>query len=207
MRSLRTKIATTVALFAIVLGLAASTAAAVALWQKDRSDTSDAAASLVFDVIDFDPANVERLPVSDREIAMVLDEEGNYKHADTGVSDDVIDAAFDSAVLDAIDTEFVSFDSAKVGSTEWSFAGLACPDEKVCSSVVTGVSSPSLQRYLLDRWYFLTAVALASGMCAYGCARWLVGRSLRPVEAMRKELASITASATRSTRRGASDPR
>ena len=153
MRSLRTKIATTVALFAIVLGLAASTAAAVALWQKDRSDTSDAAASLVFDVIDFDPANVERLPVSDREIAMVLDEEGNYKHADTGVSDDVIDAAFDSAVLDAIDTEFVSFDSAKVGSTEWSFAGLACPDEKVCSSVVTGVSSPSLQRYLLDRWY------------------------------------------------------
>jgi signal transduction histidine kinase len=59
---------------------------------------------------------------------------------------------------------------------------------------VTGASTPTLRTYFIARWLFGLLAAVMGGLCSFLAAFWLVGRSLRPIESMRKELASITSS-------------
>ena len=72
-------------------------------------------------------------------------------------------------------------------------AGALCADPAVCDTAIVGATRRPLAGYLSDRWYWLVLIPSVAGVAALATTRWLVGRSLRPVDAMRAELDVITA--------------
>jgi signal transduction histidine kinase len=196
-RSLRARVASTVAILASLLALTVAVAAGFGAWQRERSRAPDRAESLAFDVADLGNSimeDVEDLYVPKGQLAFVLNPDGNATINNSDVNNRVVNQALKSSVLDAARGEFVSFSAEQVDGVQWSFASLLCADQDVCRTIVTGASTPTLRAYLLARWpYGLLAMALG-GLVSFLAAFWLVGRSLRPIELMRKELASITSS-------------
>ncbi len=196
-RSLRARVASMVGLLAALLALSVAVAAGVASWQRERSSAPDRAESLAFDVADLGNKimdEVEGMYVPRGQLALVLDDDGLATVADSDVNNRVVKRSLNSAVLDAARGEFVSFSAEQVDGVSWSFASLLCADQDLCSTIVTGASTPTLRTYLLARWPFGLLAAVVGGLCSFLAAFWLVGRSLRPIESMRKELASITSS-------------
>ena len=192
--SLRRRVASAVALFAGCAALVASIAIAVSQWHNLRSSAPDRATSLAFEVAANGTSRIAGMRVAGSEFAMVIGVDESLTFAAGEVSDDVVDAALDSAVLDGVGEEFATVADEDVGSKRWSFAALACDETGGrCDAIVTGVATGSLRAYLLGKWHaVLLAVAVAATV-AFLATRWLVGRSLRPIEAMRRELATITA--------------
>jgi signal transduction histidine kinase len=181
----------------MLLALVAAVAGGLASWQRERSNAPDRAESLAFDVADFGDtilADVETMNIADGLLAYVLNPEGMSINADGNASIRVMNRALSSSVIEAARSEFVSFSAEKIEGIEWSFASLQCPDQSICQTIVTGASTPPLRTYLLARWPWGLLAAMIGGLSAFLAAFWLVGRSLRPIEVMRKELASITAS-------------
>jgi signal transduction histidine kinase len=181
----------------MLLALVAAVAAGLASWQRERSDAPGRAESLAFDVADSGDsilADVETMNIADGLLAYVLNPEGMSINADGNASIRVMNRALSSSVIEAARSEFVSFSAEKIEGIEWSFASLQCPDQSICQTIVTGASTPPLRTYLLARWPLGLLAAMIGGLSAFLAAFWLVGRSLRPIEVMRKELASITAS-------------
>ena len=80
------------------------------------------------------------------------------------------------------------------GGTELVVAGSACVNQTLCDSVVVGRSPTPLSNFLLARLPWLLLPAALAALVAFAGARWMVGRALQPVEAMRAELDVITAS-------------
>lgn len=78
--------------------------------------------------------------------------------------------------------------------TDLAVAGAACFDQDLCDSIVVGRSPTPLVGFLLARLPWLLLPAVAAALVAFQGARWMVGRALQPVEAMRAELDVITAS-------------
>jgi signal transduction histidine kinase len=196
-RSLRARVASMVGLLAALLALCVAVAAGFASWQRERSSAPDRAESLAFDVADlgnniFD--EVEGMYIPKGQLAFVLNPNGNATIADADVNNRVVNRALRSSVLDAARGEFVSFSAEQVDGISWSFASLLCADQDLCRTIVTGASTPTLRAYFIARWPFGLLAAVVGGLCSFLAAFWLVGRSLRPIELMRKELASITSS-------------
>ena len=196
-RSLRARVASTVGLLAALLALSVAVAAGFASWQQERLRAPDRAESLAFDVADLGNSildDVEGMYIPKGQLAFVLNPNGNATIADADVNNRVVNRALRSSVLDAARGEFVSFSAEQVDGVGWSFASLLCADQDLCQTIVTGASTPPLRTYLLARWPFGLLAVVVGGLCAFLAAFWLVGRSLRPIESMRKELASITSS-------------
>jgi signal transduction histidine kinase len=196
-RSLRARVSTTVASLAVLLALVVAGAAGLASWQRERSNAPGRAESLAFDVADFGDTildDVAKMNLVDGLLAYVLNPEGMSINADGAATIREMNRALSSSVIEAARSEFVSFSTEKIEGIEWSFASLQCPDETICQTIVTGASTPPLHTYLLARWPLGLLVVVVGGLLSFLAAFWLVGRSLRPIELMRKELASITAS-------------
>ena len=185
--------ASAVSVFGLLLGVASSVAVGVALWQRDRAAAPDRAASLAFDVVDFGTAQVSKLTLPPDRLALVIESNNDSTIADVRASDAAINAAVNTAAADEASGDHVSFDRQQIGSKLWSFAALRCSDEEGCSAIVAGVASSSFWEFGLARWYWGAASTLLIALASFVAARWLVGRSLRPIEMMRIELESITA--------------
>ena len=173
--------------------MASSVAVGVALWQRDRAAAPDRAASLAFDVVDFGTDQISKLALPEDRLALVIESNNESTVANVGVSDATIEAAVNTAAADEASGDQVSFDRQQIGSRLWSFAALRCSNEEGCSAIVAGVASPSFWEYGFARWYWGVMGTLLIALASFAAARWLVGRSLRPIEMMRLELESITA--------------
>jgi signal transduction histidine kinase len=196
-KSLRSRVASTVGIIATVLGLLGTIAGGFASWQNVRSAATDRAETLAYRVADLGdkmPNKVETLKVPSDEVAMAITADGFAMVADSAVSNRIVKRALKSTVIDSARVEFVSFSVEQIGSTQWTFASLLCSDQEVCGTIVTGASTPNLRTYLLERWPWGLLGSIFVGGISFLTAYWLVGRSLRPIELMRKELSSITTS-------------
>ena len=192
-RSLRWRVASSVSVFGLLLGMASSVAVGVALWQRDRAAAPDRAASLAFDVVDFGTDQISKLALPKDRLALVIESNSESTVANVRVSDATIEAAVNTAAADEASGDQVSFDRQQIGSRLWSFAALRCSDEEGCSAIVAGVASPSFWEFGSARWYWGVMGTLLIALASFAAARWLVGRSLRPIEMMRLELESIMA--------------
>ena len=71
--------------------------------------------------------------------------------------------------------------------------GVACTDATRCDTVVVGATEFSFWSYASARLGWVLGLALAAAALTLVVVRWLIGRALRPVETMRQELSTITA--------------
>lgn len=72
-------------------------------------------------------------------------------------------------------------------------SGVACVDQDVCDTIVVGASEEPLGSFILRNLGWILGPTLGALVLGWFATRWLVGRSLQPVDAMRSELDRITA--------------
>lgn len=185
----------------VALGLAVVTAAAavgitVERWQEDQSslreDVEIAAFRLSETRVLADPS--VDLPAGADGYAVLFDAEGNVVGQSQELADDLIGDLLDdvwsfTTTLDEV--VIVEFDDREPAMT---VAGVRCVDVDVCDTVVVGVSDESFGSFLVRHLGWVFGPALIAGALGLVAARWLVGRSLLPVEEMRTRLDQITAS-------------
>ncbi len=198
MRSLRARIAATVAAVTLLLSGAAMVAVGFALWRKAVAETPEQATNAAFELAQAGPKSIELMTTPPQRLALVvgLDDEVKVARntADQRRLDRVIDAALDTVDLDEVGAEFVSLSDEKIGSQTWVFAALSCFDETECHAIVTAQAEPDLSSFLTERIGFGALISALLTFVALAATWWLVGRSLRPFEVMRRQLESITAS-------------
>ncbi len=85
----------------------------------------------------------------------------------------------------------IFYDSIEMNG-HWDVAAVPCIDATRCDSIVVGRRSVPWSSFVWRRlWWSLGLLAAVCAMVGLG-ASWLVGRSLRPVDRMRRELDDIT---------------
>lgn len=199
MRSLRARLALLVGISTFVIVGLASILVVRQNWQ--RSD-----ATLTDDVIALAEAE-------DRAITQLFDDgktpalgapaEGDFVASFDDVGDlvelrgevgatDVQLLADELFVSDLTSFDLIS-DDAGLGDADWAVSATGCLEPQACASIVVGSPRSSLGTYVADRVAWILLLAFGSALVTSLAARWLVGRSLRPVDRMRRELDEITA--------------
>lgn len=165
-------------------------------WQEDQtrlSDEIEIAAVRLSESSDPVPPSIS-LSAGVDAYAVVFNDEGNVLGQSRELSVDEVDELRDEIWLEATSADLLySADLASDGAPRIA-TGTACTDESVCDSVAVTVTEETLAPYLLARLGWVVGFALGAGVLGAVAARWLVGRSLRPVDRMRSELDGITAS-------------
>jgi len=192
MRSLRGRLGALVTGGALVITLVASTAIAVGRWHEENASLVDAVELAAFQLSETSTAAMPAVsvPVGTDSFAVMLDLDANV----IGTAGDVPPDLTDTLLVD-IWEETTEQDVAvtyRYGN-RGIVSGVPCVDQSVCDSVVVGAREETLAAYLVGHAVWLALPALLAGLLGLVASRWLVGRSLRPVDRMRAELESITA--------------
>lgn len=193
MRSLRGRLGAFAATGAFALTLVASVVVTVERWQEQTARLAGDVELAAVSLSDAPDPSLADVPTGDPVFALIFDEEGATTSragpADTEL-DELVTVEIWSQTFDAADTvvssEFEDRDGRRVV-----VAGTRCTDPAACDSVAVGASERSLGDYLAARWAWLIGPALIAAALGWAGARILVGRSLRPVEEMRAQLATI----------------
>lgn len=196
MRSLRSRLSLLVASGLFVVTAAAVTGVAFERWQEDQS-TLDAdveiAAIRLSESSNPLPPTVS-LPAGVDAYAVIFDDQANVLGQSRDLPDSVIEELLDEVWTQTSGAEVLFTVELGTAANPTIVAGTGCVDATICDTVAVGVSEESLGSYLLPRLgWILGAAALAAALGAVA-ARWVVGRSLKPVDQMRSELDGITAS-------------
>jgi signal transduction histidine kinase len=195
MRSLRTRLGAFAALGAFALTLVASIVIAIERWQEETArlaDDVELAAVLLSE--EPDPGATE-ISTGEAVFALIFDGSGETTGRAGPVGEtlvEIVTADIWSETVDqdtVVTSELVAEDGRRVV-----VAGTQCTDAAACDSVAVGASEHSLGDYLAARWAWLIGPALLAGGLGWAGARFLVGRSLQPVDEMRVQLATITSS-------------
>lgn len=91
------------------------------------------------------------------------------------------------------DDESLSGDFTNDRGVEWSYSVVRCLDPAPCGAVVAASTPLGWSEAITNRLGWIALAVGLAGLLTWFGSRWLIGRSLRPVEAMRSELDSITA--------------
>ncbi len=195
--SLQRKIATLVGVGAAVVTLLAGVVVVTSIWAADQGRIFDSAELLLFDqieLVDVVDGDVVLAPIGDGAFAIAIDGDTVVAVSGDAFNDVVAGTIIDDAAAYPDPTgEFISVAEIEIDGSPWATAYTSCFDSDVCTTIGVGIQVPSWWSYVAARslWILLAAVAVA--VAASVSAAWLVTRSLRPVEAMRRELAATTA--------------
>ncbi len=193
--SLRGRLGTAAALGSALLAAIAALAVAVLAWIAGGNSLADDTTLAAFVASEAGRPIDSPIPKSGSDgFVVTFDEFGEVIAQTTALPDGLIsDLRDDIWTLTTSQEEVVSViyvPNDEVG--ELSAAGVQCIDPLQCETVVVGAYRPSLLSYLWSNLSLILGPVLLVGALAGLGARWLVGRSLRPVEQMRQELAEIT---------------
>lgn len=196
MQSLRGRLGLAVALGGFVLTLVAAVLVGFERWQEETNSLPATVELEAFRLSEIEAAGDLDQFWSEgaRGFAILLDEEADVI-AEVGKVDETALGAAEDVWLETSEQDVVVSSAWEGADGETLYvSGLACDDRQVCDSVIVGRSPGQLLGFLGARvpWLLGTAVLVAAG--ALLLARWMVGRALQPVEAMRAEVAAITAS-------------
>jgi signal transduction histidine kinase len=175
-----------------IIGLAAMTES----WRRSNAERSqDLEFAIDRVALDLSPQQIDddELTGSDDEFVAVFDAEGALLSSSGDVDPRLVEELADEQLgLPDLATDEILFDTFDLG-VEWDVAAVRCPEADVCHSVVLGRRPTSWSSYVVGRLpEALGALVMLCAVVALGAA-WLVTRSLRPVDRMRRELDAITA--------------
>ncbi len=198
MRSLRTQLAVTVGAATMLLSSISGLAIVQQSWQRSKATLADdmalqaeleeSDAELAFD----ETGTLSLGTRTGQRFAIALDSGGRSLAAVGSIS-----ASDVALVTDQLDAGTLTPDATASASPDlddgrsWTAVAVPCERSKVCAFFAIGRTQTPFGSYLLARlgWIALCAVLL-TGLTALA-ARWVVGRSLRPVDRMRRELDEI----------------
>ncbi|MFA9564186.1 MAG: ATP-binding protein [Acidimicrobiales bacterium] len=193
MRSLRSRLAAFAAIGAIGITLAASLAIAFERWQEETVRlVGDVELASVLLSESGPPASVT-IGTGERAFALIFDGSGETTSRTGPVDVELADLVAEDIWSQTVDEDtIVTSEYESDGGRRVVVAGTRCVDATACDSVAVGATERSFGDYLSSRWLWLTGPALVAGGLVWAGARLVVGRSLRPVDEMRVELAAIT---------------
>ena len=194
--SLRRRLSVATAIGVFALSAAAAFLVGLAQWQEQTnsllSDVEFEAFQLS-ELVDLEEVRTD-LVDGTNSFAVALDDNAEVVTSAGAMTEELLNISEDlwreTADVDLLVTsEFELGDGA-----EFVAAGSACANRNLCDSVVVGRSPTPLATFLMTRLPWLLLPAAIAALIAFVGARWMVGRALQPVEAMRAELDVITAS-------------
>lgn len=194
MASLRTRLSLLVATGLFVVTAGAALGVMFERWQEDQAtlrDDVEIAAVRLAEATDPLPPIID-LPAGTGAYAVVFGAEAEVLGASRPLDDSVIQDLIDNVW--ALTTSVEELFTVELGDADAPtiVAGTGCLEASVCDTVAVGVSEESFGSYLLRHLLWLLGPALLAGALGALAARWLVARSLLPVDAMRTELDLIT---------------
>ena len=167
-------------------------------WRLEDSKAID----VVMDLVDDQDRRVaqqfddgERLdvePADPGDTVARWDPDGSLDEVEGPLGDATIEdlaAELDLASLGELD---IVGDEFEVDGDTWSVAATGCIEPDACRWLVVVRPLPSFGSHLADRLGWLVLWLVAAAVLAGFAARWAVGRSLRAVDAMRREVDVIT---------------
>ena len=195
--SIRGRLGIAVALGAGLLAAVAAVSIAILGWQATSDTLADDVTLAAFVAADSDQP-IDGVPATSGRDGFVVtfDDVGEVVEQTEELAPELLASLLDDvwslATLED-DAVTVTYDGAD-GQGELSVAGLPCLGDADCDTVIVGAYREPLSTYLLSRFALIAIPVLVLAVVAGLAARWLVGRSLRPVDVMRRELAEITSS-------------
>lgn len=154
----------------------------------DLVDDQDRRIAQQFD--DGDRLDVE--PADAGDTVARWDPDGSLDEVEGPLDDATIEdlaAELDLASLGELD---IVGDEFEVDGDTWSVAATGCIEPDACRWLVVVRPLPAFGSHLADRLGWLVLWLVAAAVLAGLAARWAVGRSLRAVDAMRREVDVIT---------------
>ena len=192
MRSLRARLGLFVSVVALSLTLVAGGLVAALRWQEQDNRLEDVVALAAFQLADTASADGIRVEVhgGERPFAVLYGNPPDVLASEGEVSDELARLLVEEIwQFTAQDDNAVSADFTDLGVVA---AGAQCADTALCDTAVVGAHREAFISYLLRHWLWLFAVPSMVGLAVLASTRWLIGRSLQPVEAMRAQLDDIT---------------
>ena len=194
-RSLRSQLGVPVA---AALGLLTAIAALSVMyqqWQGDELELSDDVALASFLLSEADSTDQQPVAIeSDAQFALFFDENGDVLNTFGDV-----DGELELVLLDEV-WSFTNVEDTAVGlefddeEGSWVVSGVQCVDASVCDTAIVGARRAAFLAFWTKRLAWFILPVLAAITIGWFATRWLVGRSLKPVESMRQELDLITES-------------
>ena len=133
------------------------------------------------------------VPADVDEFVAVFDDDGQVMASSGNVDDRMVEALADEQLaLDDLQSDEMMLDTFEMDD-DWGVTAVRCLDSDLCHSVVMGRRPAHWSSFVVRRLpEALGALVILCAVVALGAA-WLVTRSLRPVDRMRRELDAITA--------------
>lgn len=195
-RSLRGRLSLLVACGVFALVFVAGTAIAVERWQEEKVGLAERVDLAAFQLAESDNSNDLAVSVSGSRdvVSLMLGNPPDVIASDGEVSDDLESIAVDELWPEITDQDASVSIVDDSGDSVRVVTAAGCVDADVCDTAVVAATEISLSEYLAARWIWVLVPALVVAASAGVGTRWLVGRSLRPVDKMRSELEVITSS-------------
>ena len=194
MRSLRIRLAGALAAVGLVVTMIAAIAITYERWQEE-SRSLPAAVELeairLAELTDRDGLSVPSVGGRDR-FALLFDLDGAVVAQQGLVEAGALELGR-QAWSETVDFDIVvSFADPVPDGRERFVSAAACLDRELCDTAVAGASTVGFVEFVVPRLGWILGLSLAVGVAGLVAGRWLVGRALEPVEAMRAELEEIT---------------
>ncbi len=195
MASLRARLAALVAVSLGVLMLVATVSVLFERWQETNTSLTNAVELAAFQLSETDDPSspVVTLDRGVDPLTLTLDAEAGVI-GQTGELDDQLEAIIVEEIW-ALTTEQDQVLTIRLedDAGDLVLSGVACVDQTLCDTVVVGASEELFVPFLVRNLGWVLGPTLAALVLGWLATRWLVGRSLQPVDAMRAELDRITA--------------
>jgi signal transduction histidine kinase len=200
MKSLRTQLATTVGAATMLFASISALAIVQQSWQRSKASLADDMA-LQAQVeegdaeLSFDATGALSLGTrTGQRFALGFAGDGQSLAAVGSISASEIAAVSEALGIttltsDATASATIDLDDGRT----WTAVAVPCDRLSVCAFFAIGRTQSSFGSYLVARLGWMALIALALTGLAVVAARWVVGRSLRPVDRMRRELDEIAA--------------
>lgn len=177
-----------------VITLTAAIGVTFERWQEDQASLRDEVEIAAFRLAEDDdpiPAGIS-LPAGANSFAVTFNNVGEVTGATRPLPDELIEELIEEVWTQTTDVDLLI--TAELGTDDDPLivAGTSCVDSDVCDTAIVGSNEQPFGSYLAGHLGWVIGAALAAAGLGLLAARWLVGRSLRPVDAMRGELDRIT---------------
>ncbi|MEM9464544.1 MAG: HAMP domain-containing sensor histidine kinase [Actinomycetota bacterium] len=192
MGSLRRRLGIAISAGAFVLTAIAGVVVVYERWQEALSALPEAIDLEAFRLAESTGLSLDDLP-GDDGFALMLDDEGSELASVGDVGDELFDVLLfdiwaETTIQDLAVSTGLETDAGLVIAT-----GVACTDTARCDTVVVGATEFSFWSFAGPRLGWVIGLATATAALTLVVVRWLIGRALEPVETMRQELTTITA--------------
>jgi len=196
MRSLRGQLGLAVGAGAFVLTLVAAVLVGFERWQEESASLQQLVELDSFRLAEIGPGEpIDSLVTTDRSgFSLLLDTEANIVDQIGEIDDAALGLAIEVWSETTEQDLVITLSPVDDDGNDVFVSGVACVDRSVCDTAVVARRTQPLLGFLLDRVGWLLGLPVLVAGLTLAVARWMVGRSLRPVEAMRAEAAVITAS-------------